>query len=298
MNVLSFCSSSAVSSSLPGLIIFFITYHIQKLESAEFTVMCPAHPVMATVGEAIELPCHLSPRMSAENMEVRWFWSDFLSFVHLYQDGKDEHEQQMTEYRGRTELLKAGLTEGNVSLRILNVKPMDRGQYRCLVRDGIFYKEALLELKVAVLGSSPLISVQGHQNGGIRVVCQSAGWYPKPEMLWRDHIGHLLTSLSEAISQVDNDLFRTESSIIMREHANQSLSCCIRNTLLNQEKESTIHIADSFFPRVSPWMVALIFILLVLFGFMGLTVYLFKIKGKSHVGECMKLIRDCPLASK
>uniref|UniRef100_K7FJ79 Butyrophilin subfamily 1 member A1-like n=1 Tax=Pelodiscus sinensis TaxID=13735 RepID=K7FJ79_PELSI len=248
--------------------------------TAEFTVMGPAHPVTAAVGEAIELPCHLSPRMSAENMEVRWFRSEFLSFVHLYQRGKDEYKEQMPDYQGRTELLKAGLSEGNVSLRILNIRPTDRGQYRCFVQDGTLYEEALLELKVAVLGSSPLISVQGHQDGGIRVVCQSAGWYPEPEVLWRDHIGHLLTSLSEAKSQVDNDLFETENSIIMREQANQSLSCCIRNTFLNQEKESTIYIADSFFPRVNPWMVCLSVILPVLFGFMGLTAYLFKIKGK------------------
>nr|XP_042702622.1 uncharacterized protein LOC101946004 isoform X4 [Chrysemys picta bellii] len=35
MKVLSFCPSSAVSSSLPGLIIFFITFHIHKLESGK-----------------------------------------------------------------------------------------------------------------------------------------------------------------------------------------------------------------------------------------------------------------------
>ncbi|CAM4655511.1 unnamed protein product [Caretta caretta] len=188
--VLSFCPRSTMITSLPHLIIFFITYHIHKLESAQFRVMGPDHPVTAILGENIVLPCHLSPRMSAENMEVRWFRSEFTSVVHLYHEGKDQYGEQMPDYHGRTELLKTGILDGNVSLQILNIRRSDEGQYSCSVEDGSFYEEALLELKVA----------------------------------------------------------------------------------------------DSFFPRVNPWMVALSVILLVLFGFIGLTVYLFKIKGK-HLGE-------------
>ncbi|XP_044837897.1 butyrophilin subfamily 1 member A1-like [Mauremys mutica] len=287
MKLLSFCPSSAVSTSMPDLIIFFIIYHIHKLESAQFNVTGPGHPVTAVVGEATVLPCHLSPRMSAENMEVRWFRSDFLSFVHLYQHGKDQYGNQMPDYRGRTELLKAGITDGNVSLQILNIRRSDEGQYNCFVQDGSFYEEAPVELKIAALGSNPLISVESHQDGGIRVVCQSAGWYPEPKVLWRDPSGQELPSLSEAKSLGDSGLFETENSIIVKERSNQNLSCWIRNTFLNQEKESTVYIADFFFPRVNPWMVALSVILLVLFGFIGLTLYLFKIKGK-HLGEIRK----------
>nr|XP_032629918.1 butyrophilin subfamily 1 member A1-like isoform X2 [Chelonoidis abingdonii] len=242
--------------------------------------MGPSHPVTAIVGEAIVLPCHLSPRMSAENMEVRWFRSEFTSIVHLYLHGKDQYENQMPDYSGRTELLKAGITDGNVSLQILNIRHSDEGQYYCFVQDGSFYEEALLELKIAALGSNPLISVERHQDGGIRVVCQSAGWYPEPKVLWRDRSGQELPSLSEAKSLGDSGLFEIENSIIIKEHSNQNLSCWVRNTFLNQEKESTVYIADFFFPRVNPWMVTLSVILLVLFAVIGLTLYLFKIKGK------------------
>ncbi|CAM4666829.1 unnamed protein product [Caretta caretta] len=284
MKILLFCHSSHASSPLPGFIVFFLTCYVHKMESAQFSVTGPGHPVTAIVGEAIVLPCHLSPRMSAVNMEVRWFRSEFTSVVHLYQHRKDQYGQQMPEYRGRTELLKAGITDGNVSLQIVNIRSSDEGQYNCFVEDGPFYEEALLELKVAGLGSNPLISVESHQDGGIRMVCQSAGWYPEPKVLWRDLSGKELPSLSEAKSLRDSGLFETENSIIIKERSNQNLSCWIRNTVLNQEKESTVYIADSFFPSVNPWMVALSMILLVLFGFIGLTVYLFKIKGK-HVGE-------------
>ncbi|XP_053902725.1 butyrophilin subfamily 1 member A1-like [Malaclemys terrapin pileata] len=280
MKILSFSHSSRACSPLLGFIVFFLICYVHKMESAKFTVIGPRDPVTAVLGQEAELPCHLSPPMNATNMEVRWFRSEFASFVHLYRDGKDQYAGQIPEYWRRTELLKAGLTDGNVPLRILSVRLSDEGIYLCFVQDNTFYEQAVLELRVAGLGSAPLISVEGHQDGGIRVVCRSAGWYPEPEVLWKDLSGRHLPSLSETKSRGNNGLFGTETALIVTEHSNQNLSCCIRNAVLNQEKESAVYIADQFLPRVNSWMVALSVILVVLFGFTALTVYLFKMKGK------------------
>uniref|UniRef100_A0A8C4WIQ0 Ig-like domain-containing protein n=1 Tax=Gopherus evgoodei TaxID=1825980 RepID=A0A8C4WIQ0_9SAUR len=217
--------------------------------AAQFKVIGPDHPVMATAGEDIVLPCHLSPRVSAENMEVRWYQSQFYSLVHLYRDGDNQNERQMPEYQGRTEFLRDDIANGSVALRIRHVRPSDEGQYKCFFRSSVFHEESLLELKVAGLGSAPLISVEGYQDGGIRMVCRSAGWYPEPEVLWRDPSGQPLTSLSETKPRGANGLFETQSSIIMSETSNQSLSCHIRNTLLNQEKESTVYIAGQLLSK-------------------------------------------------
>uniref|UniRef100_A0A8C0GCK9 Ig-like domain-containing protein n=1 Tax=Chelonoidis abingdonii TaxID=106734 RepID=A0A8C0GCK9_CHEAB len=221
----------------------YIADQLPSKSHTEFTVIGPSDPVTAILGQEAVLPCHLSPRMSAANMEVRWFHSEFASFVHLYRDGKDQYDGQMPDYWGRTELLKAGLTDGIVPLRILGIRRADEGRYLCFVQDDTFYGETVLELWVAGLGSAPLISVEGHQDGGIRVFCQSAGWYPEPEVLWKDLNGRHLPSLSETTSERENGLFETETALIVIEHSNQNLSCCIRNTLLNQEKESAVYIA-------------------------------------------------------
>ncbi|XP_059571000.1 butyrophilin subfamily 1 member A1 isoform X4 [Alligator mississippiensis] len=177
----SLCQISRVSTSLPGFLTFFITFHICKVESALFTVVGPDQPITAIVGEEIVLPCRLSPSMSAANMEVRWFRPGSTNDVHLYRDGRDQFGGQMPEYERRTEFWKDGITDGNVSLRILNIGPSDEGLYICLVEDDITYKEAVIELKVAALGSNPIISVEDYQKGGIRVTCQSAEWYPEPQ---------------------------------------------------------------------------------------------------------------------
>uniref|UniRef100_A0A8C4WAS5 Ig-like domain-containing protein n=1 Tax=Gopherus evgoodei TaxID=1825980 RepID=A0A8C4WAS5_9SAUR len=228
------------SLDVPGLRLAYFIFVLVHFV-AQFTVIGPSDPVIAIMGQETVLSCHLSPRMSALNMEVRWFQSEFSSFVHWYHDGKDQYEMQMSEYQGRTELLKAGLTDRNVALRILNIRHSDEGLYHCFVQDDTFDEVTVLDLQVT--GSAPLISVESHQNGGIRVVCQSTDWYPESEVLWRDLSGRHLLSLSETTSQGDNGLFETKTAIIVTEHSNQNLSCCIRNTILNQDKESAISIA-------------------------------------------------------
>ncbi|KYO28224.1 butyrophilin subfamily 1 member A1 isoform X2 [Alligator mississippiensis] len=270
-----FCQSLRVTSSLPALIVFLITFYVHQLESARFTVIGSANPITAMVGEDVILPCYLSPKMSAENMEVTWLRPQFSSVVHLYREGKDQLGLQ-----GRTELLKDNIQDGNVTLRILNIRPFDQGQYNCLVDDGTVSEQAVLELKVKALGSDPLISVEDYKDGGIQVVCRSAGWFPEPHMSWRNLAGQLLPSASEIKSQGDDGLYKTESYFVIRENSNQSLSCSIISAHQDPEKKSTIHISGPFFPKVSPWMTAFCVILVALFIFIGLAIYLFKVKGK------------------
>uniref|UniRef100_A0A8C3HAB2 Ig-like domain-containing protein n=1 Tax=Chrysemys picta bellii TaxID=8478 RepID=A0A8C3HAB2_CHRPI len=115
---------------------------------SQFTVTGPDHPVTASLGGEAVLPCHLSPRMSAENMEVGWLRSQNSEVVHLYRDGQDQYGEQMPEYRGRTELLRDDITNGRVFLRIRDIRPSDDGQYKCFFQSSVFYKDALLELQV------------------------------------------------------------------------------------------------------------------------------------------------------
>ncbi|XP_044837848.1 butyrophilin subfamily 1 member A1-like [Mauremys mutica] len=271
----SFSCGSTVSSALPGYVALCLTLQVHRLASAQFTVTGPDHPVTASLGGEAVLPCHLSPRMSAENMEVGWLRSQNSEVVHLYRDGQDQYGEQMLEYRGRTELLKDDITNGRVSLRIRDIRPSDDGQYSCYFQSSASYKDALLELEVTDLGSAPVISVEGHQDGGIQVVCQSSGWYPEPKAQWRDHQGQLLPSASEEITPEANGLFQTEIAIVLTEESNQKVSCCVRNPRLNQERESAISIAELFFPRVNPWTVALGLILPLLAGLTALASYCF-----------------------
>uniref|UniRef100_A0A8C8VFN0 Butyrophilin subfamily 1 member A1-like n=1 Tax=Pelusios castaneus TaxID=367368 RepID=A0A8C8VFN0_9SAUR len=279
MKMCAFCCNSGTSCIGMDLTVFLIIFHIHEVESGQFSVVVTNHPVAAIVDETFLLPCHLSPRMNAQNMEVKWSRPHLHSVVHLYRDGKDENESQALDYQGRTELLKDGLSNGSVDLKIHNIRTSDEGLYRCFIRSSTFYGEALLELKVAGFGSAPHIAVDGYEDGGIRVVCHSTGWYPEPGVLWRDFSGKLLPSVSQMVFQRENGLFEVQTAFIITEHSNQNVSCCIRNTLLNQEKESRVSVSDSFFPKVSHWMISLWVIVVVLFASIGFSLFLCKVIG-------------------
>ncbi|XP_064330006.1 butyrophilin subfamily 1 member A1-like isoform X8 [Phalacrocorax carbo] len=245
-----------VTSALARAVIFSCAFLVPELEGAQFRVLGPDQPVTAVVGEDVVLPCRLSPRLNAENMDVLWFCSIISNHIHYHRNGQDDYSFQNPQYRGRTELSKEGLSVGNVSLRILSTRLSDEGQYRCLVQDGDSYEEASVELQVAASGSSPLLSVEDAQDGGVRVRCRATGWYPKPEMVWRDVQGQQLPPVTQSDSQDQSGLFEVEKSIVIQRNTEQNVSCSVRNTRLPQEKEAPIYISDSIFPKEYPWKVA------------------------------------------
>ncbi|XP_075769469.1 butyrophilin subfamily 1 member A1-like [Pelodiscus sinensis] len=143
--------ASPPGSALPGFLTLCLALWAPRLVSAQFTVTGPECPIATDLGGEAVLSCYLSPRMSAESMEVRWFRSRFSAVVHLYRDGQDQFGDQMPEYQGRTELLKHKIADGKVSLRIRDVRPSDEGQYTCFFQSKVSYEEVLLEVQVPEL---------------------------------------------------------------------------------------------------------------------------------------------------
>nr|XP_010948593.1 PREDICTED: butyrophilin-like protein 9 [Camelus bactrianus] len=224
-----------------------------EVNSENFTVVGPGEFVLAHVGDEVEFPCHLSPYLDAEDMEILWFRSQAADVVHLYQGRRELYGQQMAQYQNRTELVKDDIADGSVSLRLHRVTPEDEGTYGCGFYSGDFSGEAIWELEVAGLGSDPHISLEGFKDGGIQLRCTSSGWYPKPQVQWRDHQGRCLTPQTEAIVKDAQGLFRLETSVIVLEGTHNNVSCSIQNSFLGQKKEFVVHIADVFLLRTSLW---------------------------------------------
>ncbi|XP_075769771.1 butyrophilin subfamily 1 member A1-like [Pelodiscus sinensis] len=267
-------NSSTGNISLLGYTLVFMSLLVHKLDSAHFSVIGPDQPLVATVGDEVVLACRLSPRMSAQNMEVRWYRGQFSSVVHLYREGKDQYVEQMSEYRQRTEFQAGDIADGSVALRIRDIRLSDAGLYMCFFRSEVSYQEAAMELRVAVSGTSPLISIEAYQDGGVRLVCRSGGWYPEPQSLWKGLQGQPLPSLPAKCIQDENSLFQTESVLIVTEKSNQNLTCAVRNSVLNQEGVSRVYLADAFFPKISyVTVIRLTLNLLVLAFFIPCAIY-------------------------
>ncbi|XP_006872838.1 PREDICTED: butyrophilin subfamily 1 member A1-like [Chrysochloris asiatica] len=252
------------NSCLPRCLLILILLQISKLDSAHFDVFGPPKPILALVGEDAELPCHLSPNVSAERMELRWFRKKVSPAVLVHRDGQQQDREQMPEYRGRVTLVKDSITQGNVAVRIHQVRASDDGEYRCFFRENESYEEAKVQLKVAALGSDPHIYMKVEENGKIQLECSSVGWYPEPQVQWRTTQGEKLPSTTESSSPDEEGLFTVAASLIIRDNSLKNVSCCIQNLLLDQEKEVGISIPAPFFPRLTPWVVAVAVILMVL----------------------------------
>ncbi|XP_058630635.1 uncharacterized protein LOC131540149 isoform X2 [Onychostoma macrolepis] len=88
----------------------------------------PSEEPEVSLGSDLIIPCHLSPEISAVDLEI--IWSNDTACVCLYED------RRVTEgalFKDRASLFTHKLREGDVSLRLKNFSLSDIGNYHCQV---------------------------------------------------------------------------------------------------------------------------------------------------------------------
>ncbi|XP_020839073.1 erythroid membrane-associated protein isoform X2 [Phascolarctos cinereus] len=229
---------------------------------------------LVMLGTKAELRCPVSIWMVPQSVEVKWLRtqkSQASQVVHAHRNGQDLYGEQMPQYRGRTALVK-DIQEDNFILEIYNVRLEDQGQYYCQIQAGSLSKNASVKLEVAALGLDPYIHMKSYEPGQIQLVCRSLGWFPKPQIQWRDTHGEILPS---EIQYLDKEgLFQMVASITVRDRSPGNMTCSIWNAALGKEKGTTLFIA-AFPPlHVIPSTVGLAVILPILGLFIALGIYI------------------------
>lgn len=122
----------------------------------------------------------------------------------------------------------------------------------CLVSDSVFAFELSPSLThpqpwalPPATGSVPHLSLEAYEDKSIRVGCRSAGWYPQPEVLWKDPSGQHLPSVSQKHSSDERGLFDIEDVVVVTANRHGKWSCVVRNSRLNKELESSLHISGA-----------------------------------------------------
>lgn len=81
---------------------------------------------------------------------VHWFRLNYQEqqrpSVHLYEDGRDQNNDQIQSFKGRTSLFKEELKRGNTSLKLSDTHVSDEGDYKCVVESKSHYDDAVVQI--------------------------------------------------------------------------------------------------------------------------------------------------------
>ncbi|XP_034148408.1 butyrophilin subfamily 1 member A1 isoform X2 [Esox lucius] len=227
--------------------------------SVNFEVLGPTEPIVAVAGDDIILPCYLKPNISVEDMTVNWLNLDYIDErVYRYQNGRIIQENQIPSYRGRTSLFKEELWRGNTSLKLTRVQGTDEGQYKCFIKSKDWYDDVTIQVLVKAVGSRPMVSIEGHREGGMGLVCQSEGWHPEPDLVWLDSKG---VSLSAGPPEKHRDLkgfYTVKQHVIVQETDTNLFICKVLQSRINEEVETEVHIPSEFFDVTTTWRLSFI----------------------------------------
>ncbi|XP_044039953.1 butyrophilin subfamily 2 member A2-like isoform X1 [Siniperca chuatsi] len=274
-------SFKSLLSVFQHIVVFLLLTHFCGGQSQEIR---PPQPVMVMVGDDIVLPCRLEPARDAVSMTIEWGRPDLNPrFVYVWHDGQELLVDQNKAYKGRASLSMNKLKFGDLSLKLSKVNVSDNGTYRCYIPK--LKKEYFVQLLVGAV-SSPAISLVGiHEvSSGVILQCESAGWYPEPEVFWLDGEGKLVSAGSTETVRGPNDLYTVSSRVTVEKRHSNSFICRVQQQNINQTRETHIHVPDDFF--MAPSSCTASTAISVLFGFMFiLTVVLFVWKLRQNKSE-------------
>nr|XP_033465128.1 butyrophilin-like protein 10 [Epinephelus lanceolatus] len=216
----------------------------------------PSKPVVAVTGDDVILPCHLEPAADAVSMSMEWTRPDLKPrFVHVRHGGQDLLENQNPAYEGRTSASIDRLKDGNVSLKL-----SDAGTYRCFFP--LLHGDTFVQLIVGAVSSPVIVSVN-RVSDKVDLQCESAGWYPEPEVLWLDGEGNLISAGPPETVRGPDDLYTVSSRVTVEKRHGNSFTCRVQQRNINHTTETHITVSEDVFAAPSSAAVRVIIILSV-----------------------------------
>ncbi|CDR00513.1 unnamed protein product [Oncorhynchus mykiss] len=217
--------------------------HSSHSESERFEVLGPTDTIVAVAGDDIILPCYLKPNISAEDMTVDWLNLDFKDGrVYRYQNRKIIREDQIPSYIGRTSLFEEELWRGNTSLKLSRVQGTDEGHYKCFIKAKSWDHDLIIQVLVKAVGSKPVVSIVGHREGGMGLLCESEGWHPEPELVWWDSKGVHLSAGPPEIHRDFKGFYTVKQHVIVQETDTNRFTCRVQQSQINEKLETEVHL--------------------------------------------------------
>ncbi|KAM6107557.1 butyrophilin-like protein 9 [Phoenicopterus ruber ruber] len=131
-------------------------------------------------------------------------------------------------------------------------------------------------------GHDPLLVLDGYKDDGIQLKCFSERLFSEVQVLWTDGRGANVTGTPLTTG---TPTANANSSIILKPGSGNSVSCKIVDKLLKTSTESSVVIADVFFPATSPWLAAFVVILLLSIFLVIAAIYKLRKNNKTTIRE-------------
>ncbi|XP_013763455.1 butyrophilin subfamily 2 member A2-like [Pundamilia nyererei] len=93
--------------------------------------------------------------------------------------------------------------------------------------------------------STPVIKVMSNVSSRVVLQCESAGWYPEPELLWLDGEGNLLSAGPTETLRGPDDLYTVSSRVTVEKRHSNNITCRVQQRNTNQSRETHIHVPGS-----------------------------------------------------
>ncbi|XP_034412751.1 CD276 antigen homolog isoform X2 [Cyclopterus lumpus] len=209
--------------------------------------------VWASVGDTVILPCQLD--LAGEN-DPSVEWSKNMSIAFRYRAGCETFEEKDPVFSYRTSLFMEELKDGNVSLRLSDVRLSDAGTYKC--RKWRAPQDTIV-LFVGAVSEPKLSLVQGV---AVTVQCEAACWSPLPVVTFQDAQGN------DVGAEEPKHVFDSKSgctSVTRRATVKNGnrLTCRVHQSETNQTRLTEIYIPEECFTSWIPWICFLVLLVLI-----------------------------------
>ncbi|XP_029932733.1 butyrophilin subfamily 1 member A1-like [Myripristis murdjan] len=223
----------------------------------------PSQPIVAIVGGHIFLPSHLEPAVDAVGRTVEWTRPDLdHRFVHVWRrDGVEVVSKKHLSYEGRTSLFLHKLMNGDVSLKLSEVKLSDEGKYQCFIPS--LDRESIVELVVGEV-SQPEISITAESGSDGETLQCEVCWLPKPEVEWLDDQGKVIKGRDSTLRNPDvNQCYTVTSTVkVQNTDSSRKFTVRIRQPQINKIMKINYHLPAKNTASCTGYMAGIIFLCL------------------------------------
>uniref|UniRef100_A0AAX7SCT6 Ig-like domain-containing protein n=2 Tax=Astatotilapia calliptera TaxID=8154 RepID=A0AAX7SCT6_ASTCA len=203
----------------------------------------PTKQIVALLGDDVVLPCFLKTPVDASQLQLEWARTHLTpGFIYMWEKNKENVELKQPSYIGRTSLSFYKPEHGNISLTLSKVQLSDQGPYRCLIPK--LGQRSYVHLIVGS-ASTPVMKVMSNVSSRVVLQCESAGWYPEPELLWLDGEGNLLSAGPTETLRGPDDLYTVSSRVTVEKRHSNNITCRVQQRNTNQSRETHIHVPGS-----------------------------------------------------